>query len=162
MRFRNFIMFATCVMNFSPLVATSAEKFDGQMQKIVEPYLEIQTLLASDATKGIEQLAKNITLASKNLDTSSIPKEHADEYKNFPTDISKYADELAKAKDLESMRTTFKKLSKPLTKWAGIAKPKDLVVIYCPMADANWVQKGKETHNPYYGKEMLSCGKIVK
>lgn len=37
---------------------------------------------------------------------------------------------------------------------------------FCPMANdrkvANWLSKDKTIKNPYYGSEMLSCGKTVE
>ncbi len=39
-----------------------------------------------------------------------------------------------------------------------------LYTVFCPMAfdnaGANWVQKGKEVNNPYFGQKMLRCGEI--
>ena len=31
---------------------------------------------------------------------------------------------------------------------------------YCPMADANWLQKEDAIINPYFGKKMLNCGEF--
>lgn len=31
---------------------------------------------------------------------------------------------------------------------------------YCPMVKAIWISEKKEIVNPYYGKEMLTCGKM--
>lgn len=37
---------------------------------------------------------------------------------------------------------------------------------FCPMANggkgANWLSKENEVKNPYYGSEMLTCGKVVE
>jgi hypothetical protein len=39
-----------------------------------------------------------------------------------------------------------------------------LYVDYCPMAlndeEATWVSSHKQISNPYFGKEMLSCGEV--
>ncbi len=35
------------------------------------------------------------------------------------------------------------------------------VVMNCPMAKADWIQKKGDTKNPYLGTKMLSCGKQV-
>lgn len=40
-----------------------------------------------------------------------------------------------------------------------------LYIIHCPMAlnnkGANWLSNEKEIRNPYFGKRMLSCGKVT-
>src|SRR5207237_8076323 len=32
---------------------------------------------------------------------------------------------------------------------------------YCPMARKYWIQKGETIANPYYGRKMADCGRIV-
>ena len=49
----------------------------------------------------------------------------------------------------------------PVAAWAVLAKPKDVVVAFCPMAGGSWVQPAGEIYNPYFGKQMLHCGHIV-
>jgi len=39
---------------------------------------------------------------------------------------------------------------------------KDLSVIHCPMAKADWVQQPGETANPYMRPEMRQCGSVTK
>ena len=34
-------------------------------------------------------------------------------------------------------------------------------IVYCPMARKYWLQKGDAVQNPYYGKQMSDCGRIV-
>jgi hypothetical protein len=67
---------------------------------------------------------------------------------------------LAKSNSLKEARSVFEKLS---------AKAKQLVegqsgyyVANCPMLKKDWVQVSEKIANPYYGKEMLSCGEIKK
>jgi Cu(I)/Ag(I) efflux system membrane fusion protein len=47
----------------------------------------------------------------------------------------------------------------------GHAIPDALVQIHCPMAfeglGADWLQRGNEVRNPYFGPEMLGCGNRV-
>ena len=36
-----------------------------------------------------------------------------------------------------------------------------MYVMYCPMVEAGWVQRGSKVANPYLGEEMESCGHEV-
>jgi hypothetical protein len=38
----------------------------------------------------------------------------------------------------------------------------DLSVVACPMAQKYWVQHGHAVRNPYYGRAMVDCGRVVK
>jgi hypothetical protein len=77
-------------------------------------------------------------------------------------EVAKQAETLAQAKDLKAARAAFKPLSASLVKYLADKKAGKGVYheVYCPMADANWLQTGKDIKNPYFGKEMLDCGEI--
>jgi len=38
--------------------------------------------------------------------------------------------------------------------------PEGVRVAVCPMVQKPWLQKGDAIANPYYGKEMLTCGSL--
>lgn len=75
------------------------------------------------------------------------------------------AQAIADSKDIEVARTHFKELSDiaiPIAK-----KEKTMHVAHCPMAmggkGADWLQKSAdEVQNPYMGKKMPHCGRMVK
>lgn len=69
---------------------------------------------------------------------------------------------LNKASDLKTAREAFKPLSDSLIKCLGANKAHrgHYVRVFCPMANARWLQTGSVVSNPYYGKSMARCGKI--
>ena len=74
---------------------------------------------------------------------------------------------IAPGKGAEAVRKAFENLGKYLlkNKAALQGKKKGLVVAHCPMAfgrGADWLQLGKDIHNPYYGSSMLGCGSVVE
>ena len=73
--------------------------------------------------------------------------------------IARMAGELAKADSLKEARESFKGLAGPVAKLAEGRS--DWYVMMCPMANARWVQLGKDVANPYLGMQMRTCGEIV-
>ena len=138
-----------------------AGAFAAQMEKVLKPYLAIQSALAGDTTKGVEHQAHVLQKEAKKLDPKSVTGEHAGHYKDVPKKLQTAAAELRKAKSLKDARDAFKKLSRPMAMWASMAKPKGVFVVFCSMAKGSWLQRSKEIRNPYHGKEMLTCGEIV-
>ena len=58
-------------------------------------------------------------------------------------------------------------LSKNMYELIKVAKPAETVYYqFCPMANdgkgANWLSKENGIKNPYYGSQMLTCGKTVE
>ncbi len=71
------------------------------------------------------------------------------------------------SKDVKKQRSSFITLSKNMYDLIKAAKYNtDVYYQFCPMANdgkgANWLSKEKAVKNPYYGNEMLSCGKVVE
>lgn len=73
----------------------------------------------------------------------------------------KAVDQLVAAKTLEDARTHFGELSElliPLFQAEGIP---GTTVYMCSMKKKQWMQKGQQVENPYYGQAMLTCGSAV-
>lgn len=74
--------------------------------------------------------------------------------------LSSAAAKVAQAASLDDARTAFKALSAvaiPLAEHAGAH-----FVMFCPMANAEWMQTKADIANPYYGTKMLRCGTVRK
>ena len=77
------------------------------------------------------------------------------------------AQHIKENKDTELQREYFMSLSKNMYELIKAAKPAETVYYqFCPMANdgkgANWLSKESAIKNPYYGSQMLSCGKVVE
>lgn len=121
------------------------------VKSVYDHYLKIQTELAKDSLKGVDEHANAIAKAVK-----------GDEMKMLSPDVAKQAETLAKAKDLKAAREAFKPLSASLVKYLADNKAGKGVYRegYCPMVKASWLQAEKEVRNPYMGKSMLTCGTL--
>jgi hypothetical protein len=105
------------------------------MKAFMEPYGKIQVALASDDLPAAQAAAKALPL-------------------------DKDAQAIAASKNLDDARTAFKSISK---KAIGMsADDEGYYVFKCPMVDdGNWVQTSTKCANPYLGKSMPGCGKML-
>ena len=67
---------------------------------------------------------------------------------------------LAKSSSLKEARAAFEKLSDKAKQL--VAGQSGYYLVHCPMLQKDWVQTSEKIANPYYGKEMASCGEIKK
>ena len=141
-----------------PLVSALADEKKADEPALMEPvksvldhYLMIQTELAKDSVKGVDEHANAIAKAV-----------NGDDMKMLSPVVAKQAETLAKAKDLKAARAAFKPLSASLVKYLADNKAGKGTYheVYCPMAKASWLQEGTDIKNPYMGKEMLTCGSL--
>jgi hypothetical protein len=82
-------------------------------------------------------------------------------------DLKEDAEHISETKEITHQRDHFMSLSKNL--YAVIKVSKSETPIYyqfCPMANkgkgANWLSLENKIKNPYYGNQMLTCGKVVE
>jgi hypothetical protein len=112
-------------------------------KEILSAYEPVRAALAGDDLKQAKTAAAEL---SKKATASQI-------------DIMvKASDELAKSDSIEKARAAFKTISNEAVK---IAKDKKgYFVLTCSMVNADWVQTSTKVENPYYGKQMLTCGEV--
>ncbi|MFN0291708.1 DUF3347 domain-containing protein [Pedobacter helvus] len=78
------------------------------------------------------------------------------------------AGKIADAKDIKTQRAAFTDLNVeviPVFKHAALASG-TIYVQHCPMANngdgGDWLSSEKKIQNPYYGDEMMECGRIAE
>lgn len=132
-----------------PAAATATASTSVSAQ-VVDPYLKIHAGLAKDTVDGLKASAGEVAAAAKGLGAPAAKVEAA-------------ATELAAAEDIKAAREKFGALSEAIDQYASANKlgwPQDVRKAWCPMVNKPWLQKGSEIANPYYGKEMPTCGEF--
>lgn len=140
-----FLVLILSLSNASALAASPKDNLkDNKMAEVLSSYLKIQESLANDSLEHIQVEAANIAKLAQ------------DSRLKLP------AQALSHDTTLDAARANFKRLSIAMDAWAATAKPADVERMSCSMADAPWLQKRGKTKNPYYGKQMQSCGEVQK
>ena len=144
------IVFPWALGACAPAPQTSATPAAGSemSRAVIDPYLKIQTALADDSMDGVRAGAGDIATAAAALGAPA-------------TKIDTAAVQLASATELEDARTKFGVLSEAIdTYMTGLhlVPPKGVKVAFCPMVLKPWLQADAAIANPYYGKDMLTCG----
>lgn len=117
---------------------------------IVDPYLKIQQALADDKMDGVKENAGQVATASASLGAPAAK-------------IDAAAVQLVSATEIDDARSKFATLSEAIDAYMTglhLKAPEGVRVAVCPMVQKPWLQKGEAIENPYYGKEMLTCGSL--
>jgi hypothetical protein len=133
---------------------TGTPKAGSQMPaSIVEPYLKIQEALAGDSLDGVRAAAGEMATAGTALGAPAM--------KVYTAALSLSGAAQAPEPDIKEVRARFGVLSDALVtymKGENLSAPEGVRTAYCPMAEKPWLQRSGTISNPYYGKEMPSCG----
>jgi hypothetical protein len=115
---------------------------------IIDPYLKIQSALADDSMDEVKANAGNIATAAASLGAPAMK-------------IDMAAVQLTSATELPAARDRFGALSEAIDAYMTglkLTPPEGVRVAVCPMVHKPWLQEGSAIANPYYGKEMPTCG----
>ena len=131
---------------------TAKASFSNPMaEKVFIDYQKIRAALVDSDAGEVQtvagRLAENFTVEQEGLKSTALA--------------------MAAADNLETQRELFSELTdkvEPLLK-ESIAEG-TMYKQFCPMAFSGkggyWISNAKEIQNPYYGKKMLKCGKVVE
>jgi hypothetical protein len=142
----------SAVLALAAVAAVASYASTEVITTIVDPYLRIQTALSDDSFEGVAADAKAIATEAGKLGQDG-------------RGLATAAKALETAKDIKSARAAFGELSDALLAYAQSTKSPlgpNVNVAYCSMNKKSWAQKGDKIANPYYGKEMKTCGELKK
>ncbi len=126
----------------------AATATDMKYPKTLEQYEMVRSGLAADELASAKNGATNLVTAVREEFAESKPMIDASE-------------KLAASESLKDARAAFQVISKELVNL--VKGQPGYFVMNCPMMkDGLWVQTNDKVNNPYYGKEMLECGTVVK
>jgi hypothetical protein len=120
---------------------------------IIDPYLKIQAALADDSTEGVHANAGVIVTAVTALGSPAM--------KIVGAALQLAAASEAEPPDIKDVREKFGTLSETIDVYMTglhLTPPQGVKVAVCPMVNKPWMQEGSALANPYYGKEMSTCG----
>jgi hypothetical protein len=142
-------------------------KDQNVLTKVFDNYFSVKDALvktdgATASTKSTELLSaiNAVKMDKLEMDVHMV-------WMKVVADLKKDAKNIADTKDASKQRDHFMNLSKNMYSLMKISKT-DTPTYYqfCPMANdgkgANWLSKESTIKNPYYGSQMLSCGKTVE
>ena len=138
------LLMAACAPDTS-----STPKEGGAMPAaIIDPYVDIASLLAKDTVDGVRAKAGEIATAASGLGAPAMK-------------IDTAAVQLAAATEIEDARVKFGVLSEAIVAYVDglhLTLPEGVRVAQCPMKQKPWLQRATAIENPYYGSSMLTCG----
>lgn len=130
-------------------------------------YFELKDALVLTDSKLAASKASNLLIAVNAIKMEELPMEVHMVWMKVMKDINQDVLAISNSKEVEKQRSHFINLSKNIYDLIKVAKYEEPVYYqFCPMANngegANWLSKENVVKNPYYGSQMLSCGKVVE
>ena len=138
-----------------------------QFKAVFDNYFGLKDALVKTDGGTASVKASAILTAIDAVEMGKLKTEEHDAWMNVEKKLKFDAQHIKENKDPEHQRGHFMSLSKNMYELIKAAKPAETIYYqFCPMANdgkgANWLSKESAIKNPYYGSQMLSCGKTVE
>lgn len=148
---------------------TSAKSsLDSEVQKnvnkILISYYALKNALIADDGKTANTQAGELVKSLATVPMAKMTEEQQKVFKSLSDKIKFDAEHINETKDVKHQRDHFNDLSNNIfALLKGLkANTNSVYQQYCPMKKAYWLSDNATVKNPYYGKAMLTCGKVTE
>ena len=138
------------------------------IKEIVTDYLSLKNALTKDDSNATADAGKEMVATLGKIDMKKLSGEQMKTYMDIADDVKEHAEHIGdNGGKIEHQREHFVTLSKDMNDLIELfGTNQKLYLDFCPMADNNkgavWISETKEITNPYFGKDMATCGSIKK
>lgn len=145
----------------------NAAQETNQLTAVFDSYFALKDALVKTDGNTASTKAKDLETAINAVKMDKLPMNVHTVWMKVLNDLKEDAEHINGTKDISHQRDHFMSLSKNMYELIKVAKPAETVYYqFCPMANdgkgANWLSKESGVKNPYYGSQMLTCGKTVE
>ena len=139
----------------------------NQLTAVFDNYFALKDALVKTDGPTASAKASAMLTALDAVEMGKLKMEEHTVWMKIEKGLKTDAQHIKENKDTEHQRERFMSLSKSMYELITVAKPAETVYYqFCPMANdgkgANWLSKESAIKNPYYGSQMLSCGRTVE
>ena len=161
--------------DMSGMIMIDKEKIDPEFKKqlgqAIDSYMVLKDALTRDDGGAARLQSKKVQQAFEKVDMLLLLGDAHNVWMKSLKEINKQLELIGSNPNIGEQRKAFGKLSKELSDTVdmlGVIMPgnKPLYLEFCPMADNNkgsfWLSYTEEIVNPFFGKEMPTCGEVKK
>jgi copper chaperone CopZ len=139
----------------------------NQLKAIFENYFALKDALVKADGNSASTIAKDLLSNISSVKMDKLSTEEHTVWMKVMKDLAFDAGNIEKVKDVVTQRNSFTSLSKNVYSLLKVSKQETTIYYQnCPMFNdgkgANWLSKESTIKNPYYGSQMISCGKTVE
>jgi hypothetical protein len=139
----------------------------NQLSKVFENYFSVKDALVKSDVEMTSTNTKTLLKEINKVQMDKLPMDVHMVWMKVESKLKEDSEHIANSNDVGRQRDHFMSLSKNMYDLMKVSKSETPVYYqFCPMANdgkgANWLSKEESIKNPYYGVQMLGCGKTVE
>ena len=140
---------------------------NSSIPKVLHSYIALKDALVKTDGATASVLAKDLIASIDAVNMNELDAATHTQWMKVVNELKEDAEHITETKEISHQRDHFITLSKNLYAVIKVSKIGTPVFYqFCPMANkgkgANWLSLENKIKNPYYGNQMLSCGRVVE
>ncbi len=145
----------------------NAAQETNQLTVVFENYFALKDALVNTDANSASTKAQDLEAAINAVKMDKLAMNVHTIWMKVLNNLNEDVTHINGTKDIPQQREYFIRLSKNMYELIKVAPPVETVYYqFCPMANdgkgANWLSKESNIKNPYYGSQMLTCGKTIE
>ncbi len=146
---------------------TQTDAQTNELSNLLAKYFDVKNALVKSDAKLTSMQATELLTAAADVDMTKLPTKVHNVWMNVMKDISSDVKSISQTQDLKRQRMLFSTLSKNMYELMKFSHPANEIYLnHCPMFNdgngADWLSAESGIKNPYYGSQMLTCGKTIE
>lgn len=136
-----------------------------QLENLLADYFTLKNALVADKEEEASKSAKAFRKTLQRVDMTKMNSEQHSFFMDYMSKLDYDAEHIGGASNIEHMREHFASFSNNMYAIVKAFQANNGISVYydyCPMQKTNWLSSEKAIKNPYYGKQMLTCGKVAE
>jgi hypothetical protein len=136
----------------------------SSLSSLLSSYYGVKDALVTSNSPDAATHAAEFLKAINEVDMKTLDKPEMDGFMLSQEKLAFDARHILESKDIAHQREHFANFSMNFFKLAKAVKSSDKPVYYayCPMKKSYWLSAEAAIKNPYYGNQMLTCGKVAE
>lgn len=140
----------------------------NDIQELFDSYISLKEALVKTNGKDAAVIAQKFQKLVGSIQMNKLDNDVHIVYMKYINDLNNGAGQIvANESKIDVQRIYFEKISQAMYALVKVAKLKEPIYYqYCPMYNegkgATWLSRDITIKNPYYGSQMLSCGKVLE
>ena len=150
------------VLAGSARATTADSSKQSTLAPLLTTYYELKNALVNSDANTAASTTAELLKAVNGIDIKTLSAGEQKVFTSLQGKLSLDARHISAVKDISHQREHFASLSLNMHILAKAARLSDQPIYedYCPMKKTYWLSAESAIKNPYFGKEMLTCGQV--
>lgn len=161
---KTFLVFACMSLSLCSAHSFAQDRNPAALKNLLSSYYGVKNALVHSDLQGASLQSDDFIKALAAVDPATLADSSKKAYLLFHQELNLDAAQMSRSANLDHQRGYFGKFSASFLKLAKAVSLTDQAVYidYCPMKKSYWLSADAAIKNPFFGNQMLTCGKVTE